>query len=315
MMIDDLILRWNTLKATNGESVHQEYDTVHPLRIFFGVDGTGNHEFIIRIDDIPSRIPTTSQSINVEVRVDASGQLLLCFELVQANERAVFMHLFWDLAEAARDVISNTVAVNKILLRYGKWQRLMEHGNSGILSMPEIKGLLGELLYLEEMILARHSHTVITGWMGPEGADRDFVFQDCWYEIKTLDPAAALIGISSIEQLDTRVQGELVLMFVEKTAPEAPGAITLNSQVEHIRKMLRNDYGAQLTYEEKLVSAGYIERIEYDDIYFTQRGKRRFKVDDTFPALRRGSINDCIAKAQYHLGISGLSHWEIIEES
>lgn len=312
MMIDDLVLRWNTLKTTNGESVHQEYDTVHPLRIFFGLDGKGNYEFIIRIDDIPSRIPTPSQSIYVEVRVDASGQLLLCFELLQANQKAVFMHLFWDLAEAARDVISNTAAVNKILLRYGKWQRLMEHGNRGILSMSEIKGLLGELLYLEEMILSRHSHTAVTGWMGPEGADRDFEFQDCWYEVKTLDPAATLVGISSIEQLDTIVQGELILMFVENTSPEALGAITLNFQVERVRKMLHNDYGAQLTYEEKLVSAGYIERNEYDDIYFLQRGKRRFKVNDIFPVLRRSSINGCISKAQYHLGIAGLSHWEII---
>jgi hypothetical protein len=312
MTSDDLIIRWNALKTTNGQSVHQEYDEVHPLRIFFGIDSKGNLEFIIRIKELPTRLPRSSQSINVQVHAQDNDQLILCFALLQPNQKAVFMQLFCDLAESSRNGTSNADAVNKVLLRYGKWHKLMESGNNGILSNSEIKGLLGELIYLEELLKLRLPHTAVTGWIGPEGADHDFSFIDCWYEIKAIDPSAYLVSISSIEQLDTKDNGELILVLLEPTSPHTAGAITLNSQIAGVRRMLYNDYGAELAYEEKLVSAGYIELSQYDDVYFVLRGKRRFLVNDDFPAIRRSLLSSCIANAQYQLGISGLSKWEIL---
>lgn len=311
MTIDDLTIRWKTLRATNGESVHQEYDTTHPVRIFFGMDNMGNCDLMVKINTRPNRLPAPSQSVRVQIISDNDGQLYLCFQLLQPEQKAVFIHLCWDIAEVSRDCSNIITAVNKMLSRYSRWQRLMERGYSGMLSAPEIKGLLGELLFLEKLLLSRQYHTVVSGWMGPEGADRDFSFQDCWYEIKSLDPSASLVNISSIEQLDTNIQGELVVIFMESAAPVEPGAVTLHSQVSRLRKILKNDFGAELSFEEKLISAGYIDRIEYESIYFVPRDKRRFRVDNSFPALRRSSLNSCIAKAQYHLSISGLINWEI----
>ena len=67
------------------------------------------------------------------------------------------------------------------------WQKLFAEEKNKKLSDAEVKGLLGELCALRNVILMRYSpQTAVAGWIGPIGADRDFEFSDTWYEAKAV---------------------------------------------------------------------------------------------------------------------------------
>ena len=40
----------------------------------------------------------------------------------------------------------------------------------------------------------------LAGWVGSEGADQDFVYADCWHEIKSTWASSSEISMSSVEQ-------------------------------------------------------------------------------------------------------------------
>ena len=314
MMIEDLVLRWESIELQSGD-IHQEYSATHPLRLFFGKDIIGNYEFIIKLNSELSKIPNSNQSIQVQLLSEMDGQFLLVFKLLKSNEKSVFIHLFWDLAEVSYESLSNSEGIEKILERFKKWQLLMDRGQNGLLSVPEIKGLLGEILFLESMFEVHTFYSAVEGWMGPTGADQDFSYRDLWYEIKSLDPSAITVGISSIEQLDRDSIGQLTILFLEAASPQSKEATTLYAEIQKVRKAIARDYGASLLFEEKLILAGYIDRNEYDSFYFYNRGKRAFQVNANFPSLKRSQLDICIVKAEYQLAISGLSRWELKKET
>ena len=71
----------------------------------------------------------------------------------------------------------------------------------------------------------------VQGWVGAEGADQDFMYSEGWYEVKSIGISAASVTISSLEQLDCTLAGELVVVRIDKVAPEREGSISLNEMV------------------------------------------------------------------------------------
>ena len=104
-----------------------------------------------------------------------------------------------------------------VLKRYAAWLKLLQHKNSALLGVAAQKGLIGELLYLKDRIeRGMPVADALAGWVGPEGADQDFVYEDGWHEIKTTGAESAKVTISSAEQLDSAQSGELVVMRVDR---------------------------------------------------------------------------------------------------
>ena len=88
-----------------------------------------------------------------------------------------------------------------------------------MLSEDEIKGLIGEILFLKDFLLSQYGEvSSVNAWIGPEMADQDSVFSDVWYEVKATTSGANSIKVSSIEQLDVALDGELIIVFLDKTS-------------------------------------------------------------------------------------------------
>ena len=177
---------------------------------------------------------------------------------------------------------------------------------SGLLSFSEIKGLIGELVFLKSVLFDKYGKTIaLQSWIGPDKADQDFVCSDKWYEVKATVSGASTIKISSIEQLDTENDGELVIVYLDKTSYANPNRITLNNIVDEVEKSLDNGEQRRLL-GDILIRQGYVHRSEYDEHGFVCTSISRYAVTQEFPTLRKQNIPSEVANANFLLSIPAI---------
>jgi len=173
-----------------------------------------------------------------------------------------------------------------------------------------LKGLLGELLFLQELIEKGEPLLMaVQGWVGAGGADQDFVYEDGWHEVKSVGASAASVTISSLEQLDCADEGELVIMRIDKAAPDKAGALSLNDAVRQISSKLTDASGALDLFRSKLSTYGYIDLQEYSEQKYSFSGSQRYGVNDTFPRLTRQNVPTQIESLHYELSLLSLTNW------
>ncbi len=147
----------------------------------------------------------------------------------------------------------------------------------------------------------------IEAWKGPEMASKDFQINETWYEIKTIIESGLAITISSLEQLDSEVNGYLVLFLLEKSTNVANGAISLNSYIREIEESIE-DFDVKLKFRSKLAEVGYYEAEEYDGLNFKLKGDKFF-FDETFPRIKKNDLSSGIVKVSYKILINSIDKY------
>ena len=113
-------------------------------------------------------------------------------------------------------------------LRDGPFRPLAETPRArtgGVFDLYELRGLVGELLYLERVAIPKYGiEAAVACWVGPKGADQDFVSQDKRIEVKTIREGADRVRISSAEQLDVSGHDLKLAMVVLEDVPVGGGA-------------------------------------------------------------------------------------------
>lgn len=311
MTFDSFQEKWQSVMTIGDSNGMTRVDDVHQLDLFIGSDNSNRYQLMLISEFEPKNI-MNSRAIHTSAGKRQDGRWAICFVLFDNTVEEEFMRLCWNMVEVSRGLSKSQDDINFIMAEFEKWQKMMELGSNGILSLNEAKGLVGELFFLEKYAIKNYGEIVaVQGWMGPNKADRDFIYADSWFEVKSVDPSATDVTISSIEQLDIDIRGQLVVYFLETTAITSPEAISLSGQVKAVRQICKQA-GCLLAFENKLNAFGYIDRKEYDEYVFAFRGKTCFNVDSTFPRLRRALIPAAVQKASYSIGLSSIEFWKII---
>ena len=256
--------QWNSIKYTSGGFL--QIDTQHPLQWHIGYQSISQLTLLLVSDTEISAIESSKSMIVSRRRRESDNRWTLSFELLRNEQQGVFAILCCDIIEHSRPATNEKDALALVISRYKQWSRLLEIQRSGLMDENSRKGLLGELLFLQGRIEAGNSVlSAIQGWVGTDGADQDFVYEDSWYEIKSVGVSASNVTISSLEQLDCVGEGELVIMRIDKAAPEKTGALSLNDAVRRISNMLTGAPDALDLFRSKLRAYGYIDLQEYSE--------------------------------------------------
>lgn len=302
-----LRLKWNEINYYYGGSIQLAIE--HPLEWHVGYFSE-NQKAVIIISKYAIYHIESSQSINVACKLRQDGRFAIYFVLLDQEQEDVFIAMCGDMIQyssASSDYKKSLFGVEQ---RYIQWGRLLKHKKNATMSITAQKGLIGELLYLKEMLEeGQEVSSALNGWVGPNGAYQDFVYNDGWHEVKTVGISSTKVTISSIEQLDCDIDGELVIIRVDKCAPAHTGSFSLSDLVHRILLIIKDYPWAVDLFIEKLNYIGYIDQPIYNEQKYLFLSKQCYTVVNDFPRLKRKNLPIAVVNVSYDLNLPSIQYW------
>lgn len=275
----------------------------HPVNLYYGKDDKARNAIEFSGKFSINRKIHSSVVIDITHYSNPNGSKSIVFSLLDSKLLRPFCDFLNTMIEATGQAcLSEQDAYNAVCEVYFIMQKMFR-SSSEILSEAEIKGLIGELLFLHDTLIPQYGPTrSLSAWSGAEKTHKDFALDNEWYEIKTIDFGKDTVHISSIEQLDSPVEGTLVIFQIERMAEEYDG-IKLNKLVNAIMNQLSSVNDKDM-FATKLHDANYSIHPKYDEFVYELRSKDGYLVNESFPRISRSNIPVAIAKASFDLVIS-----------
>ncbi len=287
---------------------YQRIDPDYKVNIFLGYNENGQMSMILTENGKEEKV-YSSKLIDVRLNRREDRKLALSFDLLDNAYAPMFTVFCKDMIvvceRAGRDM-----AISSALVRWKYWKEMFGKKKSHLLDKLEIKGLMGELYELKNQMIPEYGcKNAIKSWRGPLLGHKDFEINDTWYEVKTINDGAIQIIVSSLEQLESEIDGHLILVRVDETSENNEKAMNLNKIVLEITDMIEDPEILE-EFRVKLDNAGYTVDPEYESINYVFKGTEMYKVNNAFPRLRRSELNEAIGNAKYTILLAGISDFK-----
>ncbi len=304
-----------TLKERFDTFTSPEYysriDNDHILELYIGLDEKSRKSIELRSSFNPRKVKGTS-AIEVN-QYDNHKYKTIRFSLNDDEISGLFYTFCEDLVDQTRELSEESSGYNNIVARFYQWKKMFMTLKKDFLNEAQIMGLIGELLFLRDQLSKRIGLTnALKSWSGQELTHKDFSYDNNWTEVKTIRRSSQTVRISSLEQLDSKLNGELVVLSLEKMSTEYNG-ITLNKLIVEIRNMF-NDSDDRDLFMSKVALQGYEYNNYYDDFVFEQIYCKNFRISPEFPKLTPGNVPKAVVKSIYDIDLNKISEYEIMKE-
>lgn len=190
-----------------------------------------------------------------------------------------------------------------------RWQRFWTVDDTGPVPVEWTRGLLGELRFLEALVLILGPRAVTT-WTGPDAQDHDFQSMSrVAFEVKVSATVPYTVECN-LNQLDPSLFGELYLVCFQAVRGGEGEAIT--DVIARIEAALDGDDSAVNEFYRRLHAAGYRRqrRSDYEAFRFTVDGPHYYAVGPDFPRITSSSfrqpLDARIRGVRYVLQLVGL---------
>jgi hypothetical protein len=226
----------------------------------------------------------------------------------------IFAVLSADLVDAAVGETTVAAALRRCIDRICLWQGLFERLPAEGLSDERQRGMVGELLVLETLLLPHLDALVaVTAWVGPDPAHQDFIHGGTAVEVKTgLTKRHARIMIANEKQLDERPHRALVLAYLRLDESATRGE-SLPIVVSRLRGLLAGDSAASRLFDDRLMLGGYLD--VHAPNYLPNRWRllssRFFRIEGKFPRLTEANLPPGVGDISYSIIADDLSPFEI----
>ena len=287
---------WGSLLVSNADELKKFVSVSGNLRRSLMVQHTAKFPVFPEFDAV-----SVSQSQN------AAGNWFLIFELLDMSHVDEFLQLSADMLENASGEKNSAEAIRLMHEAYTEW--LDFYKSTAGLTINVCRGLYGELTYLRDFAIEKFGAAQgIDSWVGPLGAPQDFVYPTGMSnEVKTVQPNASSIKISSLQQLSSTFPLALTVVRVANSYTEGVGK-TIGNLVGEIEDSLNpTDLEA---FRRRLKSL----RIDWKDskintLQFAVQAFEHYEASSPdFPKLTTGTVMAGILSAQYEVYLPALSN-------
>lgn len=300
---------WAQVWTQAGNAGAIRVDETHPGDFFAAQDASDRLGLVLVLTSEPPQ-PPKLESIDVVVGERADGRWGLSVWLCTAALMAPFSQLCDDLIESSRSVPVDRIG-GFVVARLHRWQELLEASATGM-SLSELRGLVGELLFARDALGAYEPGIVIRGWAGPYRAPQDFALPGLWVEVKATFPTARTVRITSADQLAAPGRTLLAVFTLASLLPEEAG-LTLESLVGDIEGHLMLSGPADIfgEFHKRLAVSGYKVGADFTRMPFRLDATRYFEVADGFPRLTPADLPLGVAEISYDLDLGALGRYEV----
>ncbi|MDB5412970.1 MAG: motif protein [Rubritepida sp.] len=285
--------------------------SVHPLDFFRGRDFSGRYIFSLSAEtdcqDLAEPPKLNGIDVSLERRQPHGARLVLTLQEREQFDifRALSDHLLRATADQALG--ANSSGLRLVLQRLSDWHDMLRRRRDDLLSMPEIIGLAGELLFLRDEILPRTGAAeTVAAWRGAHADEQDFAIGNWQVEVKTqLSTADQRLIISSEAQLDTAGSRLILCHQAFAATPETGQSFTLNSLVEGLSIQFSHaSWQIADSFQVALEAFGYVPRQEYDQPIWLLADRRLFEVREAFPRIIPRNLPAGVHRVSYSILLS-----------
>ena len=285
-------------------------DAELPWNFFWarGADGT----VFLTLRHAAESAPTTPLPKLRDIQVthsprDDAGTRILALKLLDTSQQDIFLALCRDILSVAGRVPSEAEAVSVTLNRTWRWHHLLR-GGGRLLSAEEQKGLMGELLVLEFLLLPNlGASDAVAAWRGPLGSPKDFEIGRVAIEVKARRGGGTPhIAITSESQLDESGVDSLFLYVVE--LDEAPvdveDGVTIADVAGRIRDyVLSVDPNAASVFDTRIAAAGLRSEDDYSGHRWLKGSERLYVVNGDFPRICWNELRAGVSRVRYSVSL------------
>lgn len=304
-------------KRFENERINKTYrriDDIHSLDWYIGYNEEDEKSLVLITDGEYKKYESTKFIfVKLEKRVD--NKMYLSFNLTDDKYKDIFFKFCGDMIETTRNLDPKCDIIDFVSMRWNMW-RLAFKNNNRSLTENEIKGLIGELIFLRDVMIPKYGiERSINSWQGPLNYHKDYEINDEWYEIKTVSDNSLTVKISSVQQLeDTEEQkGELVVITLSNTNKENSSKITISNIISNIDKEIDN-MDLKRFFWGKLNNFGYVYEEEYENYIYKLENMSRYNVlDENFPRIISKKLQKGIVNVSYEIGIRDIEEYLIKE--
>jgi len=273
------------------------------LEFYWAKDSIGNLLFILHTSSsiiIKQKIPSLN-GIDISIgSIEDTNQLILT--LSEKEDKDIFYSLCLDLLKSTKNINDESLAIKSILKRLEKWQYFLKSGRK-IIDKKQLKGLIGELHLIKKYLLAQFAtKDVLDFWKAPLQSVQDFELNNMTVEVKTKSSVNS-ITISSYEQLFTQLDYlYLFVVTLTESTKNISESFNIYDIIDEIKKLIGEDNLMLIeNFNNLLMHYGFVELIEYEDLYFIISFDEFYEVTDKFPKII--DIPDGIEKLNYKINL------------
>lgn len=284
-------------------------DETHQLDIFVGYNDDGFPRMVITdIGDIKKI--ESSKLIDVKIYRKSSGEISICFDLLNQSVYSLFLTFCSDIISSTRSIKKQNI-IDFITKRWDMWRNMFKRPYSNLLTENQIKGLIGELIFLKFYMIPKYGEVLaIESWMGPSMLHRDYELYNTWYEVKSINSSSLTVKISSVEQLDSYEVGKLVIVKMDKTNSQVETSVTLNLLVDEIQNSIK-EFDTKIKFAYKLSEMGYYSNEEYNMYNYKILDINKYAVNNEFPKVSQDSLKDGIVRVSYEIALNSIEKFMI----
>ena len=279
------------------------------LKVYYGItiDKLFRISFISTIR--PFELESTKE-IKVTQGKESDNVYWTCFDLLNDDVKNIFFVFCDSIVESIVDCKDDSDALRLLRERYYSWKLLLR--SKGKMPYEIYQGLYGELYFLKTELANKVGiEKAILSWVGPEGYSKDFSLNDTWFEIKTIGTSSTSVKINSLAQLESNVNGHLVIVVVEKMSDQFENELCSVSTL--YRSILNeiNSHEIRENFINKILKYGFIDdETALNNTRFDVKSINYYSVDSKFPKLTRETIKmSAISQVTYDLIISAIEKY------
>jgi hypothetical protein len=275
---------------------------------------TDNKLFILRVfENVEEKkfIKKEFQGVSIELLVYPEFKEIT-FILLDNELDEVFALFIENIYESINDLETESMVINQIIDSIAKWKKLFDKIKSTLLTEEQQKGLIGELMFINESL--EHgvpNETIIENWFGPDYYNKDFIINNKGFEIKTTTQDRPTIKISSEQQLDKQDLGMLYLIQYNLEETKSNG-FTLPELINKVRVEFSANYILKSKFDEKLIQIGFNDddSAKYETKYKLIE-KNIYNVNDDFPKITKSILPKGIFNSIYNIETLVLDKFKI----
>ncbi len=321
--------RWMTLLAKKNENTNLplhyipfDTDKIN-IESFFAIDNEGTRKvFLSMPQNIDFKQDKRSASIQVlksvnEFLKEKKQYIEICClnpdksEFIYNKFNTLISMIFTTIKY---DNLDNYTAVKKTIQ---EWRDFLRMAKKRFLKLDEIRGLIGELHFLNDLLNIDKS--LFESWHGPESERHDFRRNDVSIEVKTSsskNKKTAVIG--SVEQLEMPDNSELYCQFYQLEQDDK--GFSIPALIDNIKN---NHDISEIDIERKLNDLNY----DFNDRKYYEEEKNKFRilnnnfftVNDNFPrviskSFKENKVPRSVTNLSYTIDLSGLDEIQFEEK-